>query len=125
MRFTNTLITLIALLFLQCKANNVTQDSGNSDNVPEAIPIVLLLEDGISPMDLDPIEALQIESTKRTSRSQNMWLVKIKEDVNKVENLLLRLKEDQRVMKVSFDQKSKGSSTFKNTKSGTSDPIKN
>jgi len=117
MRIVNTLITLTALLFLQCKASHTTQNSDNIGNLSESIPIVLLLVDGVSPIDLEPIKEMEIESTKRTSRSQNLWMIKVIDDMDSVENLLSKLKEDKRVVRASFNQKNKGSSTFKNTKS--------
>ena len=116
------LIILTILLFVQCKTNNVGQ---STDSVSESTPVILLLQKGFSPTDLEALKEVQIESMKLTSRSQNVWLVKVKEEKNEIEKLLAKLKEDEKVSRAALEVKSKESDSFKNTKSGTTGPIKN
>ncbi|MEQ8904627.1 hypothetical protein [Ekhidna sp.] len=114
------LFAITTLLLVQCKSANQTQSLEENQ---EAIPILLLLQDDLTPSDLEAIKSVKVESMKRISRSQNKWMVKIANEYV-VNETIEKLGKDEGVIEVSRVS-DEALHTPINSKSGKSGPIKN
>ena len=115
------LFAITTLLLVQCKSANQTQSLEENQ---EAVPILLLLQDDLTPLDLEAIKSIKVESSKRISRSQNKWMVKIAASESVVNETIGKLQKDSRVIEVSKITEESSDTTI-NSKSGKSGPIKN
>lgn len=118
MNLRNSAIFLFTILLIQCKS---TGDVSQASDVQT--PIILLLTENLSPADLESVKSMQIESMKKISRTQNLWMLKVPGEIGNAKTLIGKLKGDERVIKASLENDE--SDTSNKTKSGKSDPIKN
>ncbi len=116
----NTFLIVFALLLVQCKSTGSGQQTNNFE---EAIPVILLLSENISPADLESVKSMQIESMKRISRTQNQWMLKVMGGQERALELINSLKADKRVIKSSLKDENEKTDQIQNTKSGKTHPI--
>lgn len=122
MRGKTSILIVLILLLVQCKSSGVAQ--GSEDSI-QSTPIILLLEEDLSPSDIEAIKLSSSENAKRISKSQNQWMVKVEGDKENAVKLIESLKKDKRILKVGLQEVNPESEKLKNTKSGKSSPIKN
>lgn len=121
MKFKFGFICLAMLVLFQCKPTSQQATSVNQ----ESIPLIILLEEDVSPADLSAVKSLSVESMKRISRSQNKWMVKMAEEQSVVDEFISTLKNDSRVIEISMMNDENKPTQTTNTKSGKSGPVKN
>lgn len=115
------LILLTVFCFVQCKS---TSDVGQqAENESQPIPLMLLLDENLSPADLAVVKEYQIENMKRTSRSQNQWMINVVGDETTAQELLEKLRATKGVQKCSLPESNQGTKEIENTKSGKSGTI--
>lgn len=116
------LILLTVSYFVQCKSTSDV--SQQTENESQPIPIMLLLDENLSLADLAVVKEYQIENMKRTSRSQNQWMINVVGDEGTVRELLEKLKMTEGVQECSLPDDNQESKEIENIKSG-SGTIKN
>jgi len=114
-------ILLLALCFAQCKSANQ-----NGSNLTEQNPshLMVLFEEDVMPEKLAMLKDFKIADMKRTSRSQNLWMIKL-EEAGDIQKLIDACSSSDQVKEVYKVDQSATSETNTNTKSGKSNPIKN
>ncbi|MEM0939276.1 MAG: hypothetical protein AAF600_13805 [Bacteroidota bacterium] len=110
----------LSLLFFSCRnqKNDSTQPAFNS-------LLILMMKDYI-PSDIELLKVYRIESSKRTSRSKNLWLVKLQIEDNQLNRLIEKLTELEEIESVNKSKSNLGNKTnltIKNKKK--SKPSKN
>lgn len=97
----HTSIILLLLLFLSgCKSSQKDQ------TVTEPIKVLILLEGNVSPADLAEIKAVTVLNMKRTSRTENLWMVSLDESMEKVTTTMKKLRENAAVKRIEFLEES-------------------
>ncbi len=84
---------------------------------------MVLLEDKVTPREINALQSIEPENMKRTSRTQNLWMIEVEE--SKVLALIEELKKDSKVLDTYESKDSASTSTSTSTKSGKTDTIKN
>lgn len=108
----------LSLLFFSCR----NQKSDSTQPVSNSF-LILMMKDHI-PSDIELLKAYRIESLKRTSRSQNLWLVKLQIEDNQINELIEKLTELEEIESVhQSNLENKTNLTNKDKKK--SKPIKN
>lgn len=115
-----TLLILLFALFFQCKP---TQNTALSESEGKTVFVMVLLENQVLPKEISSLQSFDQENMKRTSRSQNLWMIEVEEST--VLTLIEGLKKDSKVLDAYESKDSPSSSTSKSTKSGKTDTIKN
>ncbi len=114
----------VVLLLTFCKSSqsNLTEVSEQQ----KVDHMLVLLANNVDPTDLEIIRSFNIKETKRVSRSQNQWMIKIDhlsdQDIKKLKE---KLELESRVLKVSDVSNGTSMESNTNTKSGRTKPIKN
>lgn len=97
----HTSIALIfLLLFVGCKS------SQKEKTVTEPVKVLVLLESNISPADLSEIKSMTVLKMKRTSRTENLWMISFDEPIEKVTTTMNKLKENDVVKRIDFLEES-------------------
>ncbi|MEM7298295.1 MAG: hypothetical protein AAF391_08525 [Bacteroidota bacterium] len=106
--------TIVFSVFVSCK------NAQNTSSTEDPSEILLLLDKELTPSSISMLGEFEMTSEKRTSRSQNLWLVKIA-NLEEVDELIEKLKNQEGVLDV-YQSKDGESSNLTNSKKGTSSP---
>lgn len=94
--FINTfLLAAIVLLLLFCKSTQPQVEEAQNYTL-----IVLLASERATPDNIDQLAGETIIKRKRSSRSQNQWLLKISKKPSEIENFIDTLKESTQIKSV-------------------------
>lgn len=80
----------------------------------EPIELILLLEEQVEPNDIAALEGIVIINQKRTSRSQNQWMVKLEISEEEINELKDELSKDLQVISVISAEKSENENITNN-----------
>lgn len=78
----------------------------------------------MTPTDLNTFSEEQLKSAKRTSRSQNLWLVRVQMEESEADELVKKLKSLKEIESVSRRAKNDNTTT-KNKDKKNARPVKN
>lgn len=114
----SVLMFSVLLFFGSCKA----QKSEDTQDNPESF--LILLKENYEISDIKLLSQYSVESAKKTSRSQNLWLVKVMVDTAEKEELITALQELKVVSSVSQPD-SEGTTNAKNKDKKSTKPKNN
>ncbi len=124
MRYKGVFFFVVAFIFIQCKSNHTGLDQSNDGK--EMQSLLLLLSNEVSPSDLEVVKSFGVKSFKKTSRSQNLWMIDLKNlDTQRILSFKEQLKDDSRVLEVRDTESGSATQSSTNSKYGKTGPIKN
>ena len=124
MRYKGVFFFVIVFIFIQCKSNQTGLDQSNDGK--EVQSLLLLLSNEVSPSELEVVKSFGVKSFKKTSRSQNLWMVDVQNlDTQGILSLKEQLRSDSRVLEVRDAESGSAIQSSTNSKSGKTGPIKN
>ena len=124
MRVISTLFLLVIGISIQCKSSQ-SGGSGITDDVKEVPNLLILLNENVHPDDLEVVKSMSLKGFKRTSRSQNLWMIPSKKlDYDAFLSLKEKLEANEMVLEINEETKEKDVTSDKNTKSAKTSPIK-
>lgn len=113
--FVFTLVT-VAVMLSACK-----NSKSSTSSISEPTGIIVLLEKSQTPSTISLLKEYEVVDEKRTSRSQNLWLVQITDPKEGVDELIEKLKKQEGVLDA-YQQDDKEPSNSTNNAKGKASP---
>jgi hypothetical protein len=88
-----TLLLILTFTISSCKSQASTSQ-------PESYYILVHLEEGVMPSDFEDFSSLDTDKIKRTSRSQNLWMVKHDGSKEAMNEIILKLSDNEKIIKI-------------------------
>ena len=115
------LLFLISTFLFSCKTQQ--PDSKQVESLPFQ-ELLLLINKDMTPTDLNTFSEEQLKSAKRTSRSQNLWLVRVQMEDSEADELVKKLQGLKEIESVSRPAENDNTTT-KNKDKKNARPVKN
>ena len=112
------ILILILLIALGCKSYGVSNQKGHCW-------ILVTLKSGLTPKNIDALREFNILDSKRSSRSQNQWMLKAGLANGQCSQIIERLENVHDVLEVRISKSSNSVINFTNSNHNKTNPIKN
>ena len=113
-----SILILILLIALGCKSNRVSNQKGHCW-------ILVTLKSGLTPKNIDALREFNILDSKRSSRSQNQWILKMDLKNGQCNLITGRLENVRDVLKVQISEYNGSIINSTNSNHNKINPIKN